>query len=178
MKTNNTSLPQGRRRVSKGLAVGLMLSALAGGGGILASGLTANPATAATATTSGSTTSGSTPSGSTASGSATSAPPSGTPATTSPGLPLSGTVTAVGASTVTIGTTTYTVGTTSDIDKNGESTLSSLAVGDAVTFSTATSGSVTSIDKLHAGSETLDRPTGGGTPPTGAAGASSSGAAT
>jgi hypothetical protein len=173
MKTNNTSRPHGRRRVSKGLAAGLMLSALAGGGGILASGLTANPATAATATTSGSTTSGSTASGSTTSGSTTPSP-SDTSAATFPGLPLSGTVTAVGASTVTIGTTIYTVSSTSDIDKNGESTLSSLAVGDAVTFSTVTSGSVTSIDKLHAGNETLDRPTGSGTPPTGAAGASSS----
>ena len=78
---------------------------------------------------------------------------------------MSGTVTAVGASTVTIGTTSYPVTGTTDIDKNGEATLSSLAVGDSVTFSTVTSGGVTSVDKLHAGSETLDRPAAGSGPP-------------
>ena len=83
------------------------------------------------------------------------------------GLDLSGTVTAVGSTSVTIkttsGTVTYAVSGTSDIDKNGEAQLSSLAVGDAVTFSTTTSGSTVSIDKLHAGNETLDRPQGSAT---------------
>lgn len=78
------------------------------------------------------------------------------------GLDLSGTVTAVGTSSITIktstATTTYAVSSSSDFDKNGESQLSKLAVGDAVTFSTTTSGSTVTIDKLHAGNETLDRP--------------------
>ena len=83
------------------------------------------------------------------------------------GLDLSGTVTAVGTSSVTIktptGTTTYAVSSTSDIDKNGEAKLSNLVVGDAVRFSTTTSGSTVTIDKLHAGNEALDRPQGGPT---------------
>jgi hypothetical protein len=78
------------------------------------------------------------------------------------GLPLSGTVTAVGTSSVTIktsaGTTTYKVDGNSDIDKNGEAQLSSLKVGDAVRFS-VTGANV--IDKLHAGDEALNRPQGG-----------------
>lgn len=80
------------------------------------------------------------------------------------GLDLSGTVTAVGSSSVTIktssGTTQYAVSSSSDIDKNGESTLSKLVVGDAVTFSIDTVNSVQTIDKLHAGNEALDRPQG------------------
>jgi preprotein translocase subunit YajC len=79
------------------------------------------------------------------------------------GLALSGTVTAVGSSSVTIktasGTTTYKVDATSDIDKNGEAKLSALKVGDAVRFS-VTGANV--IDKLHAGDEALDRPPGFG----------------
>jgi len=79
------------------------------------------------------------------------------------GLGLSGTVTAVGASSVTIktsaGTKTYKVDSNSDIDKNGEAQLSSLKVGDAVRFS-VTSANV--IDKLHAGDEALNRPQGFG----------------
>jgi hypothetical protein len=78
------------------------------------------------------------------------------------GLDLSGSVTAVGTSSVTIktssATTTYAVSSSSDIDKNGESQLNKLVVGDAVTFSTTTSGSTVSIDKLHAGNEALNRP--------------------
>jgi hypothetical protein len=78
------------------------------------------------------------------------------------GLDLSGTVAAVGPSSVTIktssATTTYAVSSSSDIDKNGESQLSKLVVGDAVMFSTTTSGSTVSIDKLHAGDEALNRP--------------------
>lgn len=78
-------------------------------------------------------------------------------------LNLSGTVTAVGSSSVTIrtstGTTTYQVDSHSDIDKNGEAQLSSLKPGDAVRFS-VTSGNV--IDKLHAGNEALNMPHGPG----------------
>jgi hypothetical protein len=78
------------------------------------------------------------------------------------GLDLSGSVTAVGTSTVTIktssATTTYAVSSSSDIDKTGESQLSKLVIGDAVTFSTTTSGTTVSIDKLHAGDEALNRP--------------------
>lgn len=80
------------------------------------------------------------------------------------GLDLSGTVSAVGASSVTIktstGTVQYAVSSSSDIDKNGEAKLSSLAVGDAVTFSVDTVNNVKTIDKLHAGNEALDRPAG------------------
>jgi hypothetical protein len=71
----------------------------------------------------------------------------------------------VGTSSVTIqtssATTTYAVTSSSDIDKNGESTLSVLAVGDAVTFSTVTTNGTTAIDKLHAGNAALDMPPGG-----------------
>jgi hypothetical protein len=98
-------------------------------------------------------------------------------------LSQSGAVTAVGSSSVTIqtssGTTPYAVTSTSDIDKNGEASLSDLAVGDAVTFSTVTSNGSTSIDKLHAGNAQLDRPQGGpGGPPSqsGTGSASGSGA--
>jgi hypothetical protein len=78
-------------------------------------------------------------------------------------LSLTGTVTAVGTSTVTIktasGTTAYTVTSSSDIDKNGEATLSALTVGDTVSFSTTATGG-TVIDKLHAGNQQLDWPQG------------------
>ena len=77
-------------------------------------------------------------------------------------LSLSGTVTAVGTSSVTIktssGTTTYAVSSTSDIDKNGEASLSALKVGDAVRFNTSTVSGKVTIDKLHAGNEALDMP--------------------
>jgi len=98
------------------------------------------------------------------------------------GLDLSGTVTAVTATTVTIktstATTTYTVTSASDIDKNGEATVSSLAVGDAVTFS-VDSTTPTQIDKLHAGDETKNMPQApaGGTATTPQAGTASSSAA-
>lgn len=77
------------------------------------------------------------------------------------GLGLTGTVTAVGSSSVTVktstATTTYKVDGNSDIDKNGEAKLSDLKVGDAVRFN-VTGSNV--IDKLHAGDEALDRPQG------------------
>jgi len=73
-------------------------------------------------------------------------------------------VTAIGASSVTIktsaGTTTYAVSSSTDIDKNGEASLSDLVVGDAVTFRTVMSGGTT-IAVLHAGNERLDLPPGG-----------------
>ena len=78
-------------------------------------------------------------------------------------LNTSGTVTAVGASSVTIrtssGTKTYKVSSSSDIDKNGEAQLSDLAAGDAVRFDTDTVNGTPVIDHLHAGNEALDRPT-------------------
>ncbi len=77
------------------------------------------------------------------------------------GLNLSGTVTAVGTSSVTIktatGTTEYSVSSSSDIDKNGEAAVSNLAAGDAVTFS-VDSANGKQIDKLHAGDEAKNRP--------------------
>lgn len=85
-------------------------------------------------------------------------------------LSLAGTVTAVGTGTVTIttstgGSVTYRVDSASDIDKNGEAQLSSLAVGDAVRYSV--SSGTTTIDKLHAGDEAKDRPSGSAGGPTG-----------
>ena len=75
-------------------------------------------------------------------------------------LSSSGTVTAVGTSSITIGSTIYAVDSSSDIDKNGEATLSNLAVGDTVRFSTVTKSGIVTIAVLHAGSEALDRPAG------------------
>jgi hypothetical protein len=79
-------------------------------------------------------------------------------------LNLTGTVTAVGADTVTIKTSggaikVYKVDSSSDIDKNGEAQLSSLTSGDAVRYSVR-SGTST-IGKLHAGNEAKDAPTRG-----------------
>ena len=80
------------------------------------------------------------------------------------GLDQSGTVTAVNpdsngtTGTVTIktpsGTKTYPVDGNSDVDKNGESQLSKLSAGDAVTFSL----DGTTVDKLHAGDEAKNAP--------------------
>lgn len=76
-------------------------------------------------------------------------------------LDLSGTVTAVGTSSMTIktatATTVYAVTSASDVDKNGEAALKDLAVGDAVTFS-VDGTNTKQIDKLHAGDETKNRP--------------------
>lgn len=94
-------------------------------------------------------------------------------------LDMSGTVTAVGTGTVTIktasATTVYTVTSGSDIDKNGEATLSALAVGDTVTFD-VDSTHATQIDKLHAGDETKNMPS-GNAPSSSSSTAPSSGAA-
>jgi hypothetical protein len=118
---------------------------------LLAIGVTSGTILGTTVGASASTTS------STTSNSGSSATP---PAPTYRGLPESGTVTAVGSNTVTIDGKTYAVTSNSDIDKNGEATLSSLAVGDKVTFNTVASASTPTIDKLHAGNESLDRPSG------------------
>ena len=76
-------------------------------------------------------------------------------------LDLSGTITAVGTSSVTIktatATTVYAVTSACDIDKNGEAALKDLAVGDAVTFS-VDGTNTKQIDKLHAGDEIKNRP--------------------
>src|SRR6266516_462627 len=76
-------------------------------------------------------------------------------------LSESGTVTAVGSSSVTIktssGTTTYQVTANSDIDKNGEAKLSDLKVGDAVRVSARTVNGQQVIVVLHAGNEALNR---------------------
>ncbi|MDQ1650488.1 MAG: hypothetical protein QOG60_2545 [Frankiaceae bacterium] len=82
-------------------------------------------------------------------------------------LQLSGTVTAVGSDTVTITTSpgpsvVYKTDSASDIDKNGEAQLSSLVAGDAVRYSVKTG--TTTIDKLHAGDEAKDFPSGSTAP--------------
>jgi hypothetical protein len=119
--------------------------------GLLAVGVTSGTILGTTVAAGASTTSSTTSNG----GSSTSPP-----APTYRGLPDSGTVTAVGSNSVTISGKTYAVTSNSDIDKNGEATLSSLVVGDKVTFSTVSSAATPTIDKLHAGNESLDRPTG------------------
>jgi hypothetical protein len=94
--------------------------------------------------------------------------PPAAPRTGAPyGLGQSGTVTAVGSASVTItsssgAATTYAVGANSDIDKNGEAVLSSLAIGDKVTFDYVTSGTTKTIAHLHAGNQALDKPTADG----------------
>jgi hypothetical protein len=128
-----------------GLAAGAVLGTTMTAG---ASGSTSTLASSTSGT--GSTSSGS------GNGTTTQPPPSAYK-----GLPKSGTVTAVGTNSVTISGTTYAVTSTSDIDKNGEATLSDLKVGDAVTFDLDSSASTPTIGHLHAGSESLDRPTGG-----------------
>lgn len=71
-----------------------------------------------------------------------------------------GTVTAVGASSVTIksaaGTKTYAVDADSDIDKSGEAKLSDLKAGDAVHF--AVRPGTSTIAVLHAGDEAKNAP--------------------
>ena len=92
-------------------------------------------------------------------------------------LALSGTVTAVGSNSVTIKTATstaeYVVDANSDIDKNGEAKLADLKMGDAVTFNTVTTNGKATIDKLHSGDESKNRPAG---PPPGQPGTESGGA--
>ncbi len=154
MNEQNDGIRKPRRRMSRLVASGLGLLGVGGVAGGIAS--TALSASAATTSTPGA----ASPSTSGGGSSTTPSPPAGY------GLMLSGTVTAVGTSDVTIktstGTTTYAVTSSSDIDKNGEASLSSLAVGDAVTFSTVTTNGTTTIDRLHAGNAQLDMPKGAG----------------
>jgi hypothetical protein len=161
--------PSAPRR--RGIAIGV-LGAIAGcaAGAIIAGSMSANATTSGNGTASGN---GTTSGNGTASASAVAssstvpgAPPAGpaggpaggryrAPATT-------GTVTAVGSNSVTIktsaGTKTYAVTASSDIDKNGEATLSDLKAGDAVRFDVVPNTST--IGHLHAGDEALDRPSG------------------
>ena len=134
------------------------------GGAVLGTTMSAGAATT-------STTNGAAATSSPATGTATTPPgPPGMPNGQACNLPDSGTVTSVGSSSVTIDGKTYAVTSNSDIDKNGEATLASLAVGDKVTFSTVTSASTPTIDRLHAGNEALNRPNGpppGGPAPSG-----------
>ena len=170
--TQNETLTGRRRRTPRVIAAGLGLLGLgAAAGGVTSTALSAGAATTPTSSVPAQSSSGSTSSG----GSSSTAPAapgnsSSTAPAAPPALPLSGTVTAVGSASVTIqtstGTTTYAVTSSSDIDKNGEATLSDLAVGDAVTFSTVTTNGTTAIDKLHAGNAQEDMPKGG--PPGGA----------
>jgi hypothetical protein len=163
MQRQDGQRPEGRRRLNRAMVSGLALLGVgAMAGGILSTALSADAATpTTTSTVSGSSTTGGTSSTAAPGGaSARSGPPPGGGA-----LSSSGTVTAVGASSVTIqtstATTTYAVTSSSDIDKNGEAALSDLAVGDAVTFSTVTTNGTTAIDRLHAGNAALDMPQGG-----------------
>jgi hypothetical protein len=145
------------RRMQRWVAGTALLGAGALGGGILANSMMANAATTSAgssqSTATGSGSSGTTSSGSTSSGTAANPP-------AHMGLDQSGTVTAVGTSSVTIGTTTYAVDASSDIDKSGESSLSSLVVGDAVTFNTVTTNGTVTVNKLHTGNEALNVPSG------------------
>lgn len=165
-----SKLPRPRGRTKAWVGVALAGTGLTAGA-ILGSTLTAGASTYPAVTSSSTSGSGTSSGSSSTSGSGTSTTPGIPPADGQRppyrGLPDSGTVSAVGSSSVTISGTTYAVTSNSDIDKNGEASLSSLAVGDKVTFSTDSSTSTPTIDRLHAGDESLDRPTG---PPAGAPG--------
>jgi len=129
-------------------------------GGVASTATSASAATTTTATATGNSGTGESAMSSTVPGSGRQRPgePRGAAA-----LPLHGTVTAVGTSSVSIKTstasTTYAVTSSSEIEKMGKSTLSALTVGDTVAFSTVITDGTTSIDKLFAG-----------TPPSGMAG--------
>jgi hypothetical protein len=131
------------------LSAGLVAVGLAGGA-ILGATMSASASTGTTQ-----------PSNSNGSSSSSTSTPSSPDADPRGGdLTNSGTVTAVGSNSVTIDGKAYVVGSNSDIDKNGESSVSNLAVGDKVIFSTDTSTSTPTIDKLHTGNESLNRPAG------------------
>ncbi len=145
--------PAKRRHRARALAVVGLLGIGGVAGGVASAALSAGAASSTTSSAS---------SGASGSGAPSCAPGGG--------LADSGTVTSVGSASVTIktstGTVTYAVSSSSDIDKNGEATLSALAAGDTVHYSTTTSAGTLTIDKLHAGTESLNRPQG---PPPGAA---------
>jgi hypothetical protein len=165
MKRNRLPRPSASARARRWLAGSALLTAGAAGGGYLAASSSAGASTAGTTGTGSA-------SSTAAAGSVPTPPWAGARPSRMPGqgLSQSGTVTAVGASSVTIRsssgtTTTYAVVADSDIDKNGEAKLSNLAVGDKVTFDYVTSGTTKTIGHLHAGSEALDRPTPDGNGP-------------
>ncbi len=148
--------PRRRHRLTKTVVSGLALMGVGGVAGAITSAATsANAATATSTTATGSSGAGVSSSGSTSSpappigGQRAGAPPGGA------ALPLHGTVTAVGTSSVTIktntGTVTYAVGSSSTIEKSGKATLSDLSVGDNVAFSTVTTDGTVTIDQLVAG---------------------------
>jgi hypothetical protein len=136
-------------------------TAIAVGGGLVGAVVAASVSASAAATTAATLTSASSPSATASSvpGAQHNGARAGHPGAF--GLNLTGTVTSVSSNSVTIKTSsgaikTYKVDATSDIDKNGEAQLSSLAVRDEVRYS-LDSGTNT-IDKLHAGSEAKDAP--------------------
>jgi hypothetical protein len=143
--------PRARRRLNKAMMSGLALLGVGAIGGAVAA--TAGSASAATTTATGA---GSSVSGGSSAGTVPGSgrqrpgdPPGGT------ALPLHGTVTAVGSSSVTIetstGTTTYAVTNSSAIEKKGKTTLRALSTGDMVAFSVVTTDGTATIDKLVAG---------------------------
>jgi hypothetical protein len=155
MQPEDEPVKRGRPRLSKAVVSGLaLLGAGAIAGGIASTAVSASAATttSTTAATGNSGSGGSSSTSSTVPGSGRQRPgaPPGAAA-----LPLHGTITAVGDSSVTIktstGTTTYAVTSTSDIEKKGKTTLSALSVGDTVAFSTVTTDGTTAIDTLVAG---------------------------
>jgi hypothetical protein len=159
-----SALPNLRTRPKVWVSAALVTAGLAGGA-ILGTTMSAGAATTGSSSSAAAT--GPAPPGTngTAPAAPNGQPPPG--GRHCPGLPKSGTVTAVGSNSVTIDGTTYSVTGNSDIDKNGEAKLSDLAVGDKVTFSTVAGAATPTIDRLHAGNEALDRPAG---PPPGAPG--------
>ena len=179
----------GRRRLNKALISGLALlgvGAVAGGiastAGSASAATTTNTATTGNSGTAGNTgAAGSSSSSSSSTNTAPGAVPGGTPqgpgAPPGDALPLHGTVTAIGASSVTIktssGTATYSVTSSSDIEKNGKTTLSALAVGDNVAFSTVSTNGTTAIAELYAGNPSSNM-AGGCTHGAGASGSSTS----
>ena len=153
MQPEDEPVQRGRPRLSKAMMSGIALlgvGALAGG--IASTAISASAATTTTAAT------GSSGSGASSSTSST-VPGSGRQRPAAPpgasSLPLHGTITAVGDSSVSIktssGSATYAVTSTSDIEKKDKTTLSALSVGDTVAFSTVTSDGTTAIDTLVAG---------------------------
>jgi hypothetical protein len=146
---------RGWRRPGKVVLSGIALlgvGAIAGGIASTAASASATTTTTTAAASAGTGSTGSSPSPSTVPGSGRQrpgAPPGGT-------LPLHGTITALGASSVTIktssGTTTYAVTASSDIEKGGKTTtLSTLAVGNDVAFSATTTDGTSTIGTLMTG---------------------------
>jgi hypothetical protein len=146
---------RGWRRPGKVVMSGIALlgvGAIVGGIASTAASASATTTTTTAAASAGSGSNGSSPGPSTVPGSGRQrpgAPPGGM-------LPLHGTITALGASSVTIktssGTTTYAVTSSSDIEKGGKTTtLRALAVGNNVAFSATTTDGTSTIGTLMTG---------------------------